>query len=142
MLAIDFITILLKVAAEYAFDIALAPTRRPVVLRDSSISVFLLSLHVDRRLKILHLYYSHASKVLDRGSLSDATRHFPPLLQHLITMPTQRRFGQELDQNARRGPNISPAARLEIIAKRSCGVPLKELADEFGRSVSAIKYTI
>jgi hypothetical protein len=88
------------------------------------------------------LLYSHASKVLDRGSLSDATRHFPPLLQHLITMPTQRRFGQELDQNARRGPNISPAARLKIIAKRSCGVPLKELAYEFGRSVSAIKYTI
>jgi transposase len=57
-------------------------------------------------------------------------------------MPTRRQFGQDLDQNACRGPNISPAERLEIIAKRSCGVPLKKLADEFGRSVSAIKYTI
>jgi transposase len=57
-------------------------------------------------------------------------------------MPTQHRFGQELDQNACQGPNISSAAWLGIIARRSCGVPLKELVDEFGRSVSAVNYTI
>jgi transposase len=57
-------------------------------------------------------------------------------------MPTQHRFGQEIDQNVRRGPNISPAARHKIIAKREEGVTVRELAAEFGRSKSAIKYTI
>lgn len=57
-------------------------------------------------------------------------------------MPPQRRFGQEIDQNVRRGPNISPADRQGIIAKREEGVPVRELAAEFGRSESAIKYTI
>lgn len=57
-------------------------------------------------------------------------------------MPTQRRFGQEVDGNARRGPNISPADRLRIIAKREVGISVRELAAQFGRSESAIKYTI
>jgi transposase len=42
----------------------------------------------------------------------------------------------------RRGPNISPADCQRIIAKREEGVPVRELAAEFGRSESAIKYTI
>jgi transposase len=57
-------------------------------------------------------------------------------------MPTQRRFGQEVDRNARRGPNISPADCLRIITKRELSVIVKELAAEFGRSEGAIKYTI
>jgi transposase len=42
----------------------------------------------------------------------------------------------------RRGPNISPAARYKIIAKREEGVTVRELTAEFGRSESVIKYTI
>jgi transposase len=42
----------------------------------------------------------------------------------------------------RRGPNISPNERQRIIAKRGTGIPVRELAAEFGRSESAIKYTI
>jgi transposase len=54
-------------------------------------------------------------------------------------MPQPRRLGQEIDGNVRRGPNISPVDRARIIAKR---VSTKELAAEFGRSESSIKYTI
>lgn len=57
-------------------------------------------------------------------------------------MPTPRRFGQDVDQNVRRGPNISPAERQRIIAEREVGVTVRELAAEFGRSESAIKYTL
>jgi transposase len=62
-------------------------------------------------------------------------------------MPTTRQSGKEVarkeaEGNARRGPNISPAERTRIMAKRQLGVAIKELAAEFGRSESAIKYTI
>jgi transposase len=57
-------------------------------------------------------------------------------------MPIQCQFGQELNQNVRRGPNISPGACQAIIAKREYGASIKELAAEFGQSESAIKYTI
>jgi transposase len=57
-------------------------------------------------------------------------------------MPPQRRFGQEIAGNTQRRPNISPADRQKIIAKRECGVTVRELAAEFGRSEGAIKYTI
>jgi transposase len=57
-------------------------------------------------------------------------------------MPILRQFGQEVAGNARRGPNISPTDRERIIAKRECGVTVRELAAEFRRSKSAIKYTI
>jgi transposase len=57
-------------------------------------------------------------------------------------MPTLRQFGQEVAGNARRGPHISPTDRDRIVAKRECGVTVQELAAEFGRSESAIKYTI
>jgi transposase len=57
-------------------------------------------------------------------------------------MPPPRRFGQEVDGNARRGPNISPVDRARIIAKRQLGATTAELAAEYGRSESAIKYTI
>jgi transposase len=42
----------------------------------------------------------------------------------------------------RRGPNISPEDRHRIIAKREEGMLVRELAREFSRSESAIKYTI
>jgi transposase len=57
-------------------------------------------------------------------------------------MPTPRQFGQEVARNARRGPNISPTERQRIIAKRQCGETVRELAAEFRRSESAIKYII
>jgi hypothetical protein len=57
-------------------------------------------------------------------------------------MATPRRFGQELNQNARRGPNITPADRLKILTKHSLSVTVNELVEEFRRSRSAIKYTI
>jgi transposase len=57
-------------------------------------------------------------------------------------MPTQRRFGQELNQNVHRDSNISPGTFQAIIAKREYGASIKKLAAEFGQSESAIKYTI
>jgi transposase len=49
-------------------------------------------------------------------------------------MPPPHRFGQEIAGNTQGRPNI--------IAKRECGVAVRELAAEFGRSEGAIKYTI
>jgi transposase-like protein len=86
--------------------------------------------------------YSDASKVLNRDFHYPASITPTPQLQRVITMPTPRRFGQEVDQNVRRGPNLSPAERQRIIAKREVGVMVRELAAEFGRSESAIKYTL
>jgi transposase len=57
-------------------------------------------------------------------------------------MPLPHRFGQEIAGNTQRRLNISPADRQRIIAKRECGVTVRELAAEFGRSEGAIKYTI
>jgi transposase len=57
-------------------------------------------------------------------------------------MPPPRQFGQKVAGNTRRRPNISPTERQRIIAKRECGVTVRELAVEFKRSESAIKYTI
>jgi transposase len=65
-----------------------------------------------------------------------------PQLQHPVTMPNQPQDRQNSHQNARRGPNISPAQRLQIITKRECGATLNELVAEFGRSMSAIRYTL
>lgn len=57
-------------------------------------------------------------------------------------MPTPRQFGREIFLNVRRGPNISSDYCLRIISKRQCGWSVKDLAAEFKRSESAIKYTI
>jgi transposase len=57
-------------------------------------------------------------------------------------MPPPRQFGQEVPGNTQRRPNISPADRQRIIAKCECGMTVRELAAEFGRSKGAIKYTI
>jgi len=57
-------------------------------------------------------------------------------------MPPRREPLAESSGNRRRGPNLTPDERLRIIAKRECGCAIKELAEEFGRSKRAIKYTI
>jgi hypothetical protein len=79
---------------------------------------------------------------LNRYFADPASTTLTPQLQRVTTMPTQRQFGQEIDQNVRRSPNISPVARLKIIAKREEGVAVRELAAEIRQSKSAIKYTI
>jgi transposase-like protein len=86
--------------------------------------------------------YSTRSKVLDRYFPDPAPPPPTPQLRRVITMPPQRRFGQEIAGNTQRRPNISPADRQKIIAKRECGVTVRELAAEFGRSEGAVKYTI
>ena len=57
-------------------------------------------------------------------------------------MLPRRQFGTEIAGNRRRGPNLTPDERQRIIAKRQCGCTIPELVKEFGRSESAIKYTI
>jgi transposase-like protein len=57
-------------------------------------------------------------------------------------MPPPRQFGQEIDNNMRRGRNLTPTERAQIIAKYQAGVSTAELVEEFGRSEHAIQYTI
>jgi transposase len=57
-------------------------------------------------------------------------------------MPPRRQFGTEIAGNLPRGPNVRPDQRHRIIAKCQCGVSIAELVEEFGRSESAIKYTV
>jgi transposase-like protein len=54
-------------------------------------------------------------------------------------MATQRQFGQELDQNVRRGPNISATQRDQIIGMLDGGVSVKEVARAHGRSDRCIR---
>jgi hypothetical protein len=54
-------------------------------------------------------------------------------------MATQRQFGQELDQNVRRGPNISVIQRDQIIGMLNGGIPVKEVALAYGRSDRCIR---
>jgi transposase len=57
-------------------------------------------------------------------------------------MPPRREPLAEISENRRQGPNLTPDQRQRIIAKRQCGCTIAELVKEFGRSESAIKYTI
>lgn len=57
-------------------------------------------------------------------------------------MPPRRRFGTELNQNARRGPNLTRSQRHIIIAKAAAGTSVRELVEEFGRSPNCIRTTI
>ena len=57
-------------------------------------------------------------------------------------MPPRREPLAEILGNRRRGPNLTLDERQRIIAKRQCGCTIPELAKEFSRSESAIKYTI
>jgi transposase len=54
-------------------------------------------------------------------------------------MATQRQFGQKLDQNVRRGPNISATQRDQIIGMLDGGVSVKEVAHAYGRSDRCIR---
>jgi DNA invertase Pin-like site-specific DNA recombinase len=56
-------------------------------------------------------------------------------------MAPRRQVGTEISGNARRGRNLLPEERQQIIGLRARGVPVKELMEEFGCSKSAIKYT-
>lgn len=57
-------------------------------------------------------------------------------------MPPPRQFGQEIDHNVRRRPNLTPTQREQIIAKYQAGVSTAELVEEFSCSKHAIQYTI
>jgi transposase len=54
-------------------------------------------------------------------------------------MATQRQFGQELDQNVRRGPNLSLTQRHQIIGMLHSGETVKEVAHAYGRTDRCIR---
>lgn len=47
-------------------------------------------------------------------------------------MATQRRFGQEMDQNVRRGPNLSIRQMDQIMGMLCGGATVKEAAHAYG----------
>jgi hypothetical protein len=49
-------------------------------------------------------------------------------------MATQRRFGQELNQNARRGPNTTVSQREQIIGMLRGGYTIAKVANAYGRT--------
>jgi hypothetical protein len=57
-------------------------------------------------------------------------------------MPPCCQFGQELNQNARRGLNLTPTQWLIIIAKAQASAMVRELVGEFGKSANCIRTTI
>jgi hypothetical protein len=57
-------------------------------------------------------------------------------------MPPRHQFGQQLNQNARREPNMTPAQQLIIIAKAQAGATVHKLVEEFRRSANCICTTI
>ena len=57
-------------------------------------------------------------------------------------MPPRRQFGAEISGNRRRGPNLTPDQRLQIIAKASAGVSTTELVKEFNRDATTIRRVI
>jgi transposase len=54
-------------------------------------------------------------------------------------MATQRQFGQELNQNARRGPNLTTVQRDQIIGMLNSGATPKEVAEAYGRTERCIR---
>ena len=54
-------------------------------------------------------------------------------------MATPRGFGQELDQNVRRGPNLSIVQRDQIIGMLQSGATVKEAAHAYGRTDRCIR---
>ena len=54
-------------------------------------------------------------------------------------MSTVRRFGQEVDGNARRGPNMSLETRDHVIGMIIAGATVKEAAEACGRSPRAVR---
>jgi transposase len=62
-----------------------------------------------------------------------------PQLGRVITMATPRRFGQELDQNVRRGPYLSFMQRDQIIGMLQSGATVTEVAYAYGRTDRCIR---
>lgn len=54
-------------------------------------------------------------------------------------MAALRRFGRELDQNVRRGPNMTISERNEAIGMLRSGCSVAEVADHFGRGRQTIR---
>jgi transposase len=54
-------------------------------------------------------------------------------------MPPQSRILQELDQNVRRGPNLTIAQRNQIIGMLGSGATVTEVADAYGRTARCIR---
>ena len=54
-------------------------------------------------------------------------------------MATKRQIGQELKQNARRGPNLSVVQRDQIIGMLNGGCTVKEVAAAYGRTDRCIR---
>jgi hypothetical protein len=52
-------------------------------------------------------------------------------------MPPRHQFGQQLNQNARREPNMTPAQQLIIIAKAQAGATVHKLVEELGGQPTA-----
>jgi transposase len=57
-------------------------------------------------------------------------------------MPPRCSFGTEISGNSSKKPHLSPTQRQTIIAKFDVGVPVRELADEFGHGIQTIRDTI
>jgi hypothetical protein len=81
-----------------------------------------------------------------KSLVGEARRVTPPCahlnFQSTTKMPPPRQFGQEVDHNVRRGPNLTPTQREQIISKYQAGVSTAELVKEFGRSEHAIRCTV
>ncbi|KAI0621291.1 hypothetical protein TUN199_06740, partial [Pyrenophora tritici-repentis] len=54
-------------------------------------------------------------------------------------MPPQRRILQELDQNVRRGPNLTVSQRNQIIGMLAGGCTVPEVALAYGRTERCIR---
>jgi hypothetical protein len=54
-------------------------------------------------------------------------------------MAARSQFGQELDQNVRRGPNINIETRARAIGMLQGGCTVKEVAEAINRSVRAVR---
>ncbi|KAF1923518.1 uncharacterized protein M421DRAFT_104392 [Didymella exigua CBS 183.55] len=54
-------------------------------------------------------------------------------------MPPQRQILQELDQNVRRGPNLTIVQRNQIMGLLAGGCTVKEAADAYGRTERCIR---
>jgi hypothetical protein len=54
-------------------------------------------------------------------------------------MATQRQFGQELNQNVRRDPNLTMEQKYIIAGMLCGGCSIKECADAYGRTACCIR---
>jgi transposase len=54
-------------------------------------------------------------------------------------MPSQRRISQEMDQNARRGANMTIEQRNEAIRMLAAGATTTQVGEHFGRSARTIR---